>query len=234
MTTPEDSNPVIDSVTTTSTDSSIENTNSSNFATPKKNSLTLIIAIVVFVLLAIGLVVVGFASGAFGNIPNTPTPTPTKATLTTTETLNPSVSVTPEYLHFESSKYDVSFDYPASLGRKVMSEIKSEHLNEEVLTFSESDLEISFPWYEGGDGSPIETTETTNANGYPCKIEVFKVGVNNDKYTIFARCSGGTGANNGEEVILMYQAIDDQTTVEEITFIIKGIINSLRYDFSNI
>lgn len=164
-------------------------------------------------------------------VTTTATPTTTQ-TITTTESTLSTTTPTPTAMSesFKGEKYNIKFNYPSHIAGQLSVSWPANHLNEEVVTFFYSNLVITYPFFEGGDGGDIiDTTKAQTKDGKQCTITTFQTGYGFDEFNITALCESGSTL-----VRLYVDRLHEQSDLTEWKSIIKGIIESIEFDFTGV
>ena len=157
--------------------------------------------------------------------------TTTKPTESTGSTSTPAPTAISE--SFSSEKYNIKFNYPSRIAGQVSSSIATNHLNEETVTFFYSNLVITYPFFEGGDGGDIiDTTKAQTKDGKQCTIKTFQTGYGFDEFNITALCDHS--ASDSTIVRLFVDRLHEQSDLTEWKSIVKGIIESMEFDFTGV
>jgi RNA polymerase sigma-70 factor (ECF subfamily) len=167
------------------------------------------------ILLASAGIGIGAVAISNNDAPNTPSP------ITQNEEQN-------DFKAFNSSEYNISFEFPEDYGN-VQTNLNEDYFNVESVTFSNSELSISYPHFEGGIGSDIDTESMNSKNGVRFNIHTFSQGVNGNLFGIVAQNS--SGVNN--TVTFMVQELETLKDVEDYKSDIKEILETLVFDFES-
>jgi hypothetical protein len=133
---------------------------------------------------------------------------------------------------YESTRYDIKFSYPESLGEH-KSTVNTEYFFNEQVTFDDSNVFINYTRFEGSIGT-IEDTEqngnVTTKQGYTGDYNIYRGGPDNN-YGLFVRVS--SPGTNGTSLVITSTA----TTLSEIQSDfakVQTILDNLEFDFSNV
>lgn len=117
---------------------------------------------------------------------------------------------------FQSTRYDVTFNYPSSMGEYSV-EYLPDYFNDEKIAFSNSIIELHYWRFEGSTGGTYEEQIIQTKDGKICSVKTFGA-------SIMASCPGditiytaGTFSGSDSNTVKAYQ--DD----------IRTIITSLEY-----
>lgn len=129
-------------------------------------------------------------------------------------------SKNPVTASFKSTRYNVSFEYPTSLGTATAS---IDNLNNEIVAFSNSDLTIQYPSYEAAPGASLSSNEIKTKNGKTCDLGVYPNGAGTD--SLFTYC----GAQQPDTMYVVLVMADTQSQIDANKAIMEQIASSLEY-----
>lgn len=131
-----------------------------------------------------------------------------------------------EDIEFTSEDYEISFVYPSTLGEVT---IEKQFDDSELVTFSETSLEVSYPFWTGGTPvEPISTNVVESASGQDFEIRVYEHGSDGDEFGVWAQA---TGDADGHYVTFLISGIRNQKSAENMADNIAEIISILEFDF---
>lgn len=139
---------------------------------------------------------------------------------------------------FTSSKYNLSFNYPASLG-SLSARTDTTFYNDEFVTFQNSPIKIQYWRFEGDFWSGAIAWENINSkDGKSCHISTIISGTNNTEFILAALCDGAYTVEDEisltSSVFIVDQGLKTQSEVDAAKLVFEQIISTLSFDFSNV
>ena len=131
---------------------------------------------------------------------------------------------------FTSTNYNLTFNYPKTLGEVTVSYVSSP-IPLETLTFKTSFLKVMYPNSENdGFGSTITSENVTTKDGKTCEVSVHisnLTGSTIDEYTVLGICNDLKGSS----VDFVLNNVKTQADVDADKVILKQIISTLTFTF---
>lgn len=154
-------------------------------------------------------------------VSTTPAPTPNPGSNLPV----PPFNSVPEMKSFESTRYNIKFQYPASFGEAQV-KYMPEYFNDEVISFTNHKLTITYPRWEGGFGGDLDTRTATSKDGKTVTMYVFPQGAgpgDESMRAVIATVPSGVSGRNATLMSQLFKVEELEQQINDLTALIETL-----------